>query len=174
MGSTSLWTSAPPAAGAVESSARRISTGNARRRWKLREGAITRVPCSRLRSTAATILNVDRQIIRDFSRPGAQMRTVILRMIPQAHLHALVEPTIGLCSAPQALPTIFFLWRCMEVIVRSKGSSKSEWNKACVWALLNYLSTTRFSSIMLQFYGLAAFFSSVAFMISMRWKVKRQ
>ena len=46
---------------------------------------------------------VDLQIIPSFSRIVAQMLTVTLRMIKQAHLHAKVVLIIRLCSALESV-----------------------------------------------------------------------
>ena len=49
---------------------------------------------------------VDLQIFLDFSRIGAQLLTVILRMIKLAHLRALVELTIRSCSVLEPVLSI--------------------------------------------------------------------
>lgn len=64
-----------------------------------RAGVITRVPYLRPISIVAILETVDPQIIQGFSRIDAQMHIVTLRMIRQAHLLAMGEPTIRLCFA---------------------------------------------------------------------------
>jgi hypothetical protein len=53
---------------------------------------------------------VDLPISQSSSRLGAQMLIVTLRMILQAHLHALVGLIIGLCFAPEGLLVSLLRW----------------------------------------------------------------
>lgn len=100
MASTSPWTSARLPTGApVGSSARPTSMASALPSWRRPAVATTPAPCSRPTSIVATLEAVDPRISRNSSRIGALMLTVTLRMIRPALSPALVEPTIGLCSA---------------------------------------------------------------------------
>ena len=62
-------------------------------------GVTILVPYSRLMNIVAILETVDLQIIPSFSRIGARVLTVTLRMIQQAHLLAMVGLTIRWCSA---------------------------------------------------------------------------
>jgi hypothetical protein len=75
-------------------------------------GAITRVQFSKLMNIAALKGKgpVDRPLSQSFSRVGAQMLIVSLRMILQAHLHALVGLIIGLCFAQEDLHISLLRW----------------------------------------------------------------
>lgn len=75
-------------------------------------GAITRVQFSRAINIAALKGKgaVDQPISQSFSRQGAQMLIVTLRMILQAHLHALVGLIIGLCFAQEGLLVSLLRW----------------------------------------------------------------
>ena len=103
MGSTFPWSLVPldlPLETVDPSRAPLILTDNAQVRYGPQVGAITRARYSRPRNTVALMGPVGLQIIRDFSRTGAMMLIVILKMIQQALLLARVGLlTTGLCFA---------------------------------------------------------------------------
>ena len=76
-------------------------------------GAKTLVLFSRPMNIAAQMGRgaVDRPISQSFSRLGARMLIVTLRMILLAHLHALAGLIIGLYFAQEETLVIISLWR---------------------------------------------------------------
>ena len=118
--------------------------------WKLLVGVTTLVLYSRPMNIVAILETVGQQIIPDFSKIGARVLIVTLRMMQQAHLLAMVGLTIRWCSALEE-ELCFRIWSIELVAsMQIRGVSNNQCSEA-FWAYVISVAQTLWNVFTLMY-----------------------